>query len=92
MNSSSLTPAPASPSRHAPEGHRSVQGGAARAAVFGVSDGLVTNVSLVIGMAGAHPAQQVVQLDLGRDVERDDRLDLPCGVPGLEGGVRGQRC
>lgn len=48
--------------RHAPEAHRSVQGGAARAAVFGISDGLVTNLSLVIGMSGAHPAPRVVQL------------------------------
>jgi VIT1/CCC1 family predicted Fe2+/Mn2+ transporter len=32
--------------------HRDIQGGAARAAVFGVSDGLVTNVSLILGMAG----------------------------------------
>lgn len=35
--------------------HRDVQGGAARAAVFGVSDGLVTNVSLILGVVGAHP-------------------------------------
>lgn len=42
--------------------HRNVQGGWARAAVFGVSDGLVTNVSLVLGMAGAHPLQSLVRL------------------------------
>jgi VIT1/CCC1 family predicted Fe2+/Mn2+ transporter len=30
-----------------------VQGGAARAAVFGISDGLLTNVSLILGVAGA---------------------------------------
>ncbi len=42
--------------------HRSLQGGAARAAVFGVSDGLVTNVALILGMAGAHPVQAVVRL------------------------------
>ena len=36
--------------------HRDVQGGAARAAVFGVSDGLVSNVSLILGVAGANPA------------------------------------
>jgi VIT1/CCC1 family predicted Fe2+/Mn2+ transporter len=30
--------------------------------VFGVSDGLVTNVSLVLGIAGAHPAVGLVQL------------------------------
>ena len=30
-----------------------MQGGAARAAVFGVSDGLVSNVSLILGVAGA---------------------------------------
>src|SRR5438045_6941089 len=33
--------------------HRDVAGGAARAAVFGVSDGLVSNVSLILGVAGA---------------------------------------
>jgi VIT1/CCC1 family predicted Fe2+/Mn2+ transporter len=33
--------------------HRNVAGGTARAAVFGVSDGLVSNVSLILGVAGA---------------------------------------
>jgi VIT1/CCC1 family predicted Fe2+/Mn2+ transporter len=33
--------------------HRDVQGGAARAAVFGISDGLLTNVALILGVAGA---------------------------------------
>jgi VIT1/CCC1 family predicted Fe2+/Mn2+ transporter len=42
--------------------HRRVQGGGARAAVFGVSDGLVTNVSLILGVAGAHPGGDVVRL------------------------------
>lgn len=42
--------------------HRDVQGGAARAAVFGVSDGLVSNVSLILGVAGASPAPGVVRL------------------------------
>jgi VIT1/CCC1 family predicted Fe2+/Mn2+ transporter len=42
--------------------HRDIQGGWARAAVFGVSDGLVTNVSLILGMAGAHPGAGVVRL------------------------------
>lgn len=42
--------------------HRDVQGGAARAAVFGVSDGLVSNVSLILGVAGADPAPGVVRL------------------------------
>jgi VIT1/CCC1 family predicted Fe2+/Mn2+ transporter len=39
-----------------------VQGGAARAAVFGVSDGLVTNVSLILGFVGAHPGPNYVRL------------------------------
>ena len=43
-------------------GHRSVAGGLARAAVFGVSDGLVSNVSLVIGFAGAGVDSSVVRL------------------------------
>lgn len=42
--------------------HRDVQGGAARAAIFGVSDGLVSNVSLILGVAGASPAPAVVRL------------------------------
>lgn len=42
--------------------HRDVQAGGARAAVFGISDGLVTNVSLILGVAGAHPAGTVVRL------------------------------
>ncbi|MEM7325101.1 MAG: VIT1/CCC1 transporter family protein [Actinomycetota bacterium] len=33
--------------------HRDVQGGAQRAAVFGVSDGLVSNVGLILGVAAA---------------------------------------
>jgi vacuolar iron transporter family protein len=42
--------------------HRDLRGGGARAAVFGFSDGLVTNVSLILGIAGAHPASSVVRL------------------------------
>jgi len=42
--------------------HRDLSGGTARAAVFGVSDGLVTNVSLILGVAGAHPAASFVRL------------------------------
>ena len=42
--------------------HRDLRGGGARAAVFGFSDGLVTNVSLILGIAGAHPAGTFVRL------------------------------
>ena len=52
--------------------HRNVHGGAARAAVFGISDGLVSNVALVLGVAGAHPAANVVRL---------------AGIVGLVGGA-----
>jgi vacuolar iron transporter family protein len=45
-----------------PHHHRDLRGGGARAAVFGVSDGLVTNVSLVLGMAGANPGGSIVRL------------------------------
>jgi vacuolar iron transporter family protein len=45
-----------------PHHHRDIGGGGARAAVFGVSDGLVTNVSLVLGMAGANPGGAIVRL------------------------------
>ena len=46
----------------APHHHRDIGGGGARAAVFGISDGLVTNVSLVLGMAGANPGGSIVRL------------------------------
>ena len=42
--------------------HRNVQSGAARAAVFGVSDGLVTNVSLILGVFGAQSGPGYVRL------------------------------
>jgi VIT1/CCC1 family predicted Fe2+/Mn2+ transporter len=42
--------------------HRDVRGGGARAAVFGISDGLVTNVSLVLGIAGANAGGAFVRL------------------------------
>ncbi|MEY2571352.1 MAG: vacuolar iron transporter family protein [Acidimicrobiaceae bacterium] len=42
--------------------HRNVRGGAARAAVFGVSDGLVSNVGLILGVAGADPGPGVVRV------------------------------
>ncbi|MEA2685296.1 MAG: vacuolar iron transporter family protein [Actinomycetota bacterium] len=52
------TPAPMLPEKH----HRNVQGGAARAAVFGVSDGLVSNIAIVLGFAGASPSPSLVRL------------------------------
>jgi len=44
------------------EHHRQLTGGWARAAVFGASDGLVTNVSLILGFAGAQPGHSVIRL------------------------------
>ena len=52
--------------------HRNIQGGAARAAVFGISDGLVSNVALVLGVAGGHGSPGVVRL---------------AGIVGLLGGA-----
>src|SRR4051812_21629434 len=52
--------------------HRDIQGGAARAAIFGFSDGLVSNVSLILGVAGANPAPGIVRL---------------AGLAGLVGGA-----
>lgn len=52
--------------------HRNVTGGTARAGVFGVSDGLVSNIALVLGVAGASPAPAVVRL---------------AGIVGLLGGA-----
>ncbi|MGH9102483.1 MAG: VIT1/CCC1 transporter family protein [Acidimicrobiales bacterium] len=62
------------PEGHHPDEHhhRDVQGGAARAAVFGMSDGLVTNVSLILGVAGANPGSSLVRL---------------AGLAGLVGGA-----
>ena len=42
--------------------HRDIDRGTARAAVFGVSDGLVSNVSLILGVAGADPGAGFVRL------------------------------
>ncbi len=42
--------------------HRDVQGGAVRAAVFGISDGLVSNVGLVLGVAGSNAGPGFVRL------------------------------
>ena len=43
-------------------GHRAVSGGLARAAVFGVNDGLVSNVSLLLGFAASGVGTSVVRL------------------------------
>ncbi len=52
--------------------HRNVSGGSARAAIFGVSDGLVSNVAIVLGFAGASTTPGLVRL---------------AGVAGLVGGA-----
>jgi len=44
------------------DGHRSVAGGQARAAVFGVNDGLVSNVSLILGFAASGVDSNIVRL------------------------------
>lgn len=50
-------------SRHLGEGHhRNVARGGYRAAVFGVSDGLVSNVALILGVAGANSGQELVRI------------------------------
>ena len=45
-----------------PQKHRNVAGSWYRAAVFGMSDGLVTNASLILGFAGANPGHNIVRL------------------------------
>lgn len=72
MSRSSPTVAPHGGEVEHEHHHRDIQGGAARAAVFGVSDGLVSNVSLILGVAGANPAPGVVRL---------------AGLAGLVGGA-----
>ncbi|MGH9165192.1 MAG: VIT1/CCC1 transporter family protein [Acidimicrobiales bacterium] len=69
------SPPDAAPGPHDPaheHHHRKIQGGAARAAVFGISDGLVSNVSIILGVAGADPAPGFVRL---------------AGLAGLVGGA-----
>jgi VIT1/CCC1 family predicted Fe2+/Mn2+ transporter len=39
-----------------------IQSGAARAAVLSINDGLVTNISLILGIVGATAPPSVVQL------------------------------
>ena len=46
----------------ASEHHRQVADGWIRAGIFGVSDGLVTNTSFLLGFAGASPGHNVVRL------------------------------
>jgi len=50
------------PARDADHHHRRVDRGGVRAGVFGISDGLVTNVSLILGVAGGHPTGGFVRL------------------------------
>ena len=52
--------------------HRVDSGGQLRAAIFGISDGLISNLSLVIGIAGANP---------------DHRFIILAGVAGLLAGA-----
>jgi vacuolar iron transporter family protein len=42
--------------------HKSVEGGNLRAGIFGVNDGLVSNASLILGMAGANADARTVVL------------------------------
>ncbi len=42
--------------------HRDLRGGWARAAVFGISDGLVSNVALILGVAGASSQASLVRV------------------------------
>ncbi len=48
---------------HSPqEHHRQISDGWIRAGIFGISDGLVTNTSFLLGFAGASPGHNVVRL------------------------------
>jgi len=50
------------PGRRSESRHRDVQGSGARAAVLGAGDGLLTNISLVLGVAGASTQGATVRL------------------------------
>lgn len=47
---------------HMVHSHRDVHGGSARAVVFGISDGLVSNVALILGVAAAATESSAVLL------------------------------
>jgi VIT1/CCC1 family predicted Fe2+/Mn2+ transporter len=47
---------------HYGEHHRKISEGWIRASIFGISDGLVTNISFILGFAGANPGHNVVRL------------------------------
>jgi VIT1/CCC1 family predicted Fe2+/Mn2+ transporter len=47
---------------HRERWHRGAAGGSLRAGVFGVNDGLVSNLSLVMGVSGADPGASVILL------------------------------
>lgn len=47
---------------HIEQAHRNLRGGGARAAVFGVSDGLVSNAALLLGVDGAHPGAATIRM------------------------------
>lgn len=72
MSEAQSAPGSTGPEPSVEHHHRRIQGGAARAAVFGLSDGLVSNVSLILGVAGANPGPGVVRL---------------AGLAGLVGGA-----
>src|SRR5580692_13063378 len=50
------------PQNFHPQKHRQVGSSWYRASVFGISDGLVTNASLILGFAGANPGHNIVRL------------------------------
>lgn len=62
MARDSSPPESASAESHDDPGHRALAGGSARAGVFGFSDGLVTNVSMIIGFAASGVGPGVVRL------------------------------
>lgn len=62
MNDADPSPVDLDDHGHMVHMHRDVQGGTARAAVFGISDGLVSNVALILGVAGASTDGSLVRL------------------------------
>lgn len=66
------------PNQHMVHRHRDVQGGTARAAVFGISDGLVSNTALILGVAAAATGSATIA---------DANGVLIAGVSGLLAGA-----
>ena len=67
------------------EQHRDITGGWIRAGIFGVSDGLVTNISLILGFAGANRVRFPSPVPVGSHVRAGATM---ASLDPVSGGVQ----